>query len=96
MEKINRKVFKIKSKIYNLIKILMMEDTNDHKTEGCSHDINDLTSNIYLSIQKYMKDVNYDDKNEEIILRDIVKFEEEFTNNSAIDDEWSIIKLLEN
>ena len=88
MQNLNRKVKKIKNKIYFLLKIHLLDP------KGEKYDFPVQINEIYLSLQKYMKDVNYDEVNEKIIVNEILEFEEKSIQNSVIDDKWAVIDVL--
>jgi len=88
MKRLNLKLKKIKNKIYFLIKI-HLTDPKSRK-----YDIPLQIDEIYLSIQKYMKDVNYDEDKENVIFKEILDFEEKTILNSVIDENWSFIEVL--
>ena len=88
MKKLNKKLKKIKNKIYFLIKIHLVDP------KGEKYNIPSQINEIYLSMQKYMKDINYDEDKEKIIFKEVLEYEEKTITNSVINEDWAFVELI--
>lgn len=89
---LNKKLEKIHNKIYELLKLLLQNKINKTETDG---EVEDKIEELTKIIQKYFDKVeNIDEEKEKKIIEDVIKFEEEMFNNSAVNDEWIFINII--
>ncbi len=62
--------------------------------KGKKYDIPKQVDEIYLSVQKYVKDVNYDEEKETIVYKEIMQYEEKSVHDSILNSEWCVIEMI--
>ena len=83
MLKLVKKVKTIKNKIFFLIKVHMLDP------KGEKFNIQYQINKIYISLQKYMSDVSYDEdgENEDILFKETLEYQEKIiTDEKKMDD----------
>jgi hypothetical protein len=102
MIKMNKKLTKIYNRVYELLKLNLIskvdikysKDSNE-PSEISTPEIEEKVQKLTEVIKKYFEKVeNIEDDVEKKIFDETVKFDEEYMNNSVINEEWMVINLL--